>query len=45
MPILAGIMVMVSIGTFDWNSFKYIQKHQNRCSCYDTYSDNCTDDT
>ena len=24
MPILAGIMVM--IGTFDWNSFKYIQK-------------------
>ena len=26
MPILAGIMVMVSIGTFDWNSFKYIQK-------------------
>ena len=26
MPILAGIMVMVSIGTFDWNSFKYIKK-------------------
>ncbi|MUN95162.1 sulfate permease [Staphylococcus sp. 170179] len=26
MAILAGIMVMVSIGTFDWNSFKYIQK-------------------
>ncbi|MFL4616778.1 SulP family inorganic anion transporter, partial [Staphylococcus aureus] len=26
MPILAGIMVMVSIGTVDWNSFKYIQK-------------------
>lgn len=26
MPILAGIMVMVSVGTFDWTSFKYIQK-------------------
>lgn len=26
MPILAGIMVMVSIGTFDWGSFKYIKK-------------------
>src|SRR5699024_9415198 len=26
MPILAGIMVMVAIGTFDWNSFKYIAK-------------------
>ena len=26
MPILAGIMVMVSIGTFDWGSFKYLQK-------------------
>ncbi|KKI62981.1 SulP family inorganic anion transporter [Staphylococcus cohnii] len=26
MPILAGIMVMVSIGTVDWNSFNYIKK-------------------
>ncbi|WP_434121884.1 SulP family inorganic anion transporter [Salinicoccus roseus] len=26
MPILAGIMVMVSIGTFDWGSFKYMTK-------------------
>lgn len=26
MPILAGIMVMVSIGTFDWSSFKYVAK-------------------
>jgi len=26
MPILAGIMVMVSIGTFDWGSFKYTMK-------------------
>ncbi|WP_020006579.1 SulP family inorganic anion transporter [Salinicoccus albus] len=26
MPILAGIMVMVSIGTFDWGSFRYLQK-------------------
>jgi len=26
MPILAGIMVMVAIGTFDWNSFKYMKK-------------------
>ncbi|MGO1759263.1 MAG: SulP family inorganic anion transporter [Mammaliicoccus vitulinus] len=26
MPILAGIMVMVSLGTIDWNSFKYIKK-------------------
>ncbi|KTW19114.1 SulP family inorganic anion transporter [Staphylococcus warneri] len=25
MPILAGIMVMVSIGTVDWHSFKYIK--------------------
>ena len=25
MPVLAGIMVMVSIGTIDWNSFKYIK--------------------
>lgn len=26
MPILAGIMVMVSIGTFDWGSFRFLQK-------------------
>ncbi|MFD1706070.1 SulP family inorganic anion transporter [Siminovitchia sediminis] len=26
MPVLAGIMIMVSIGTFDWSSFKYIVK-------------------
>ncbi|MCG1010532.1 SulP family inorganic anion transporter [Salinicoccus sp. ID82-1] len=26
MPILAGIMVMVSIGTFDWGSFRYLAK-------------------
>jgi len=26
MPILAGIMIMVSIGTFDWSSFTYIRK-------------------
>ncbi|WZE72714.1 SulP family inorganic anion transporter [Macrococcus sp. CCM 2573] len=26
MPILAGIMVMVSIGTFNWSSFKYMKK-------------------
>ncbi|SFK88979.1 SulP family inorganic anion transporter [Salinicoccus halodurans] len=26
MPILAGIMVMVSIGTFDWGSFRYMAK-------------------
>lgn len=25
MPILAGIMVMVAISTFDWQSFKYVQ--------------------
>lgn len=24
MPVLIGIMIMVSIGTFDWGSFKYI---------------------
>lgn len=24
MPVLVGIMIMVSIGTFDWGSFKYI---------------------
>ncbi len=26
MPILAGIMVMVAIGTFDWGSFQYVVK-------------------
>ncbi|RKQ18905.1 SulP family inorganic anion transporter [Ureibacillus endophyticus] len=26
MPVLVGIMVMVSIGTFDWSSFKYLVK-------------------
>ena len=26
MPILAGIMIMVSVGTFDWQSFKYIKQ-------------------
>ncbi|MBM7701068.1 SulP family sulfate permease [Kurthia huakuii] len=26
MPVLVGIMIMVSIGTFDWGSFKYIVK-------------------
>lgn len=26
MPVLVGIMIMVSIGTFDWSSFKYLRK-------------------
>jgi len=26
MPVLVGIMIMVSIGTFDWSSFTYIKK-------------------
>ncbi|MEK4082134.1 SulP family inorganic anion transporter [Solibacillus sp. FSL K6-1126] len=26
MPVLVGIMIMVSIGTFDWGSFKYLAK-------------------
>lgn len=26
MPVLAGIMIMVSIGTFDWSSFSYLRK-------------------
>src|SRR5699024_12104481 len=26
MPVLVGIMIMVSIGTFDWSSFRYIVK-------------------
>src|SRR5690625_5497892 len=26
MPVLVGIMIMVSIGTFDWSSFTYIRK-------------------
>lgn len=26
MPVLAGIMIMVSIGTFDWTSFSYLRK-------------------
>lgn len=25
MPVLVGIMIMVSIGTFDWSSFKYLR--------------------
>lgn len=25
MPVLVGIMIMVSIGTFDWGSFKYLK--------------------
>lgn len=26
MPVLVGIMIMVSVGTFDWGSFKYVAK-------------------
>ncbi|MGG1878499.1 SulP family inorganic anion transporter [Paenibacillus cisolokensis] len=26
MPVLAGIMIMVCIGTFDWSSFNYLRK-------------------
>ncbi|GIO02565.1 sodium-independent anion transporter [Brevibacillus halotolerans] len=26
MPVLVGIMIMVSIGTFDWSSFSYVRK-------------------
>ena len=26
MPVLVGIMIMVSIGTFDWSSFAYLRK-------------------
>ncbi|OCA81250.1 SulP family inorganic anion transporter [Pseudobacillus wudalianchiensis] len=26
MPVLAGIMIMVSVGTFDWSSFSYLRK-------------------
>src|SRR5699024_12492102 len=26
MPVLVGIMIMVSIGTFDWGSFKYLSR-------------------
>src|SRR5699024_7860346 len=26
MPVLVGIMIMVSIGTFDWSSFAYLKK-------------------
>lgn len=26
MPVLAGIMIMVTIGTFDWSSFSYLRK-------------------
>jgi len=26
MPVLAGIMIMVCIGTFDWSSFSYLRK-------------------
>ncbi len=27
MAVLAGIMIVVCIGTFDWGSFKYLVKH------------------
>ena len=30
MPVLVGIMIMVSIGTFDWSSFKYLRKAPKR---------------
>lgn len=26
MPVLAGIMIMVAVGTFDWTSFNYLRK-------------------
>lgn len=26
MPVLVGIMIMVSVGTFDWSSFSYLRK-------------------
>lgn len=26
MPVLAGIMIMVCVGTFDWTSFRYLKK-------------------
>lgn len=26
MPVLVGVMIMVSIGTFDWSSFNYLKK-------------------
>ncbi|PAQ14196.1 sulfate permease [Bacillaceae bacterium SAOS 7] len=26
MPVLVGIMIMVSVGTFDWSSFSYLKK-------------------
>src|SRR5699024_6162335 len=26
MPVLVGVMIMVSIGTFDWGSFKYLRR-------------------
>ena len=26
MPVLAGIMIMVSVGTFEWSSFSYLKK-------------------
>src|SRR5699024_11546973 len=26
MPVLVGIMKIISIGTFDWSSFKYLRK-------------------
>ncbi|MBY0098510.1 SulP family inorganic anion transporter [Mesobacillus maritimus] len=26
MPVLVGIMIMVSVGTFDWSSFNYLRK-------------------
>src|SRR5699024_4327960 len=29
MPVLVGIMIMVSIGTFDWSSFTYLRKAPN----------------
>ena len=36
MPVLVGIMIMVSIGTFDWTSFTYLIKHLKQMDllCY-----------
>ena len=38
MAALVAVMIMVSIGTFDWNSVATIHKVPKECICYDRNS-------
>ena len=46
MPVLVGIMIMVSIGTFDWTSFYLFTKSpQNGCLSYVSNGSDCCGDS